>query len=234
MTPRPGMAWLDTDDPPEEHRRLVAESRHSYYPVARGTIDDLLGVAPIKDALAQELRTGEPADLVGSLRTPPLLPEGAPATEALAVFKSSGLPLALVVDERGGIEGLVTPSDVLEALVGDLEDPGQPRLARRGDGSWLVDGLLDAEEFAERIGVRILPEEGYQTVGGMVMARLGRVPEAGDRFEWKGFSYEVVDMDGHRVDKYSSLRRRVVLPRASSYLSRCTNPASVGRNPHAS
>jgi putative hemolysin len=202
MTPRPGIVWLDADDPPEEHRREVAQSQHSYYPVARGDLDDLLGIAPIKHALAHEIRTGEPADLVGSLLTPPLVPEGAPATEALATFKSSGLPLALVVDERGGIEGLVTPSDVLEALVGDLEDPNQ--VVRRDDGSWLVDGLLDAEELRELTGMRTLPEEqegGYQTVGGMVMARLGRVPAEGDHFESEGYSFEVVDMDGHRVDK---------------------------------
>jgi putative hemolysin len=204
MTPRPGMIWLDADDPPEEHPRLVAESRHSYYPVARGDLDDLLGIAPIKDALAREIRTGEPADLLGSLRPPPLLPEGAPATEAVAVFKGSGLPLALVVDERGNVEGLVTPSDVLEALVGDLEETGRAQVVRRGDGSWLMDGLLDAEEFKERIGLRRLPGESegdYQTVGGMVMAHLGRVPTAGHRFEWEGFWFEALDMDGNRVDK---------------------------------
>ena len=204
MTPRPRMIWLDADDPPEEHRRLIAESRHPYYPVARGDLDDLLGVASIKDALAQEIQEGRPADFLGSLRPPPLLPEGVPATEALAVFKRSGLPLALVVDERGDIEGLVTPTDVLEALVGDLEEPRQAPIVRRGDGSWLVDGLMSAEEFKERIGLSILPDEqegDYQTVGGMVMAHLGRVPAAGDRFEWEGFSFEVMDMDGHRVDK---------------------------------
>jgi putative hemolysin len=204
MTPRPGVVWLDADDPPEEHRRVIAESRHSYYPVARGDLDDLLGVASIKDALAQEIRDGQPADLLGSLRRPPLLPEGSPATEAVEAFKRSGLPLALVIDERGDIEGLVTPTDVLEALVGDLEEPRGAQVVRRGDGSWLVDGLLAAEELKERLGLRGLPneEEGdYETVGGMVMARLGRVPEAGDRFVWEGLSFEIVDMDGHRVDK---------------------------------
>ena len=204
MTPRPKVAWLDADARPEEHRRMVAESRHSYYPVARGDLDDLVGVASIKDALAREVREGQPADLLGSLQSPPLLPEGAPATEALAAFKRSGLPLALVVDERGDIEGLVTPTDVLEALVGDLEEPSEPPLVRRGDGSWLVDGLMSAEELKESCGLRVLPDErdgDYQTVGGMVMARLGRVPAVGDRFEWEGFCFEVVDMDGHRVDK---------------------------------
>jgi putative hemolysin len=202
MIPRPAMAWLDADDPPEEHRRLVAESRHSYYPVARGDLDDLLGIAPIKDALTREISTGAPADLLGSLRSPPLLPEGVPATEAVAAFKRSDLPMALVVDERGNIEGLITPTDVLEALVGDLEGPSRTPIVRRGDGSLLVEGLLSAEELAERLGLRALPEErDYQTVGGMVMAHLGRVPAAGDLFEWEGFYFEVLDMDGNRVDK---------------------------------
>src|SRR5918912_4351266 len=115
---------------------------------------------------------GRPADLRDSLRGPPLLPEGPPATEALAAFKRFGLPLALVVDELGHIEGLVTPTDVLEALVGDLEEP----IVRRRDGSWLVDGLMNAEELKERIGLSRLPDEqegDYQTVGGMVMSHLG-------------------------------------------------------------
>jgi putative hemolysin len=92
MTPRPGIVWLDDDDPPEEHLRLVAESRHSYYPVARGDLDDLLGVTSVKDAMAQEILEGQPADLLGSLRSSALLSEGAPATEALAAFRRSNLP----------------------------------------------------------------------------------------------------------------------------------------------
>jgi putative hemolysin len=204
MTPRPKMVWLDADATTEEHRQLVAESRHSHYPVARGDLDDLMGVASVKDALAQEIREGRPADLLGSLQRPSLLPEGAPATEALAAFKRSSLPLVLVVDERGDIEGLVTPSDVLEALVGDLEESGEASIVQRRDGSWVVDGLTNAEELKESCGLRGLPDEhkgDYQTVGGLVMARLGRVPTTGDTFEWEGFSFEVVDMDRHRVDK---------------------------------
>jgi len=211
MTPRPAMVWLDADDPTEEHRRLVAESRHSYYPVARGDLDDLLGVAPVKDALAQEIRTGEPAGLLGSLRPPRLLSEGAPATAAVAAFKGSELPLVLVVDERGHIEGLITPADVLEALVGDLEGLLEAPVVRRADGSLLVGGLLPAEELAERLGLHALPEEqegDYQTVGGMVMAYLGRVPAAGDSFEWEDFCFEVLDMDGNRVDKVLVARAR--------------------------
>jgi putative hemolysin len=106
--------------------------------------------------------------------------------------------------ERGDIEGLVTPTDVLEALVGDLEESGGAPIVQRGDGSWLVDGLMNVDELGELLVLRGLPDGGkgdYQTVGGMVMSHLGRVPAAGDRFDWREFSFEVVDMDGHRVDK---------------------------------
>jgi magnesium and cobalt exporter, CNNM family len=206
MTPRPKVAWLDADDPPEETQRRVAESRHSYFPVARGDLDDLLGIASVKDAWARQA-SGQPADLVASVRPSPLVPEGAPATDALEAFKRSGLPMALLIDERGHIEGLVTLTDVLEALVGEVPDedgPAEEAIVRREDGSWLVDGLLGADELKERLGLSGLPREeeaGYQTVGGMVMDALGRVPEEGDRFEWEGHSFEVVDMDGRRVDK---------------------------------
>jgi putative hemolysin len=125
----------------------------------------------------------------------------------LEAFKRSGLPVALVIDERGHIEGLVTLTDVLEALVGEVpdeDDPAGEAIVRREDGSWLVDGLLAADELKERLGLSALPHEeeaDYQTVGGMVMDVLGRVPETGDRFEWAGYSFEVVDMDERRVDK---------------------------------
>ena len=206
MTPRPKVVWLDADDTPGEILRRAREARYSYYPVARGDIDDLLGVASIKDAWARQA-PGEPADLLNSLRPPPLVPEGAPATDALEAFKRSGMPVALVIDERGSIEGLVTLTDVLEALVGEVPDedePAEEAVVRREDGSWLIDGLLAAEELKERLGLSRLPREkaaNYQTVGGMVMDVLGRVPAAGDRFEWEGYSFEVLDMDGRRVDK---------------------------------
>src|SRR3712207_4774955 len=206
MTPRPSVVWLDADDPPEEALRLVRESRHSYFPVARGVLDDLLGIASVKDDWAREAAE-HPGELLGALRQPALVSEGVPATRALEAFKRSGFPLALVIDERGHIEGVVTLTDVLEALVGEVPDedePAEEQIVGREDGSWLVDGLLAADELKGHLGTRGLPREGeadYQTVGGMVMEALGRVPEEGDRFEWEGYSFEVLDMDGRRVDK---------------------------------
>jgi putative hemolysin len=207
MTPRPRIVWLDTEAPPQEHRRLVAESRHSYYPVARGDLDNLLGLASVKDAWARMME-GERVGLLEALRPPPLVPEGVPATAALEAFKRSGVPVALVIDERGNCEGLVTLTDILEALVGEVPDIHTPEedapILQRADGSWLVDGLTAADELKARLGLRKLPNEdldNYQTVGGLVMDQLGRIPAEGDRFEWGGFSFEVVDMHGRRVDK---------------------------------
>jgi putative hemolysin len=207
MTPRPKIVWLDAEATPQEHRRLVADHGHSYYPVARGDLDNLLGLASVKDAWARTMN-GESVDLLEVLRPPPLVPEGVPATAALEAFKNSGLPVAIVIDERGNCEGLVTLTDILEALVGEVPDlhtpPEEAQIVRRADGSWLVDGLLAADELKARLGSRELPDEqrgDYQTVGGLAIDRLGRIPTAGDRFDWGGFSFEVVDMDGLRVDK---------------------------------
>jgi putative hemolysin len=207
MTPRPNVVWLDADDSPEEVLRLARASRHSYFPVARGDLDALLGVASVKDAWARGADE-QPAELLGTLRQPALVSEGVPATRALEAFKRSGLPLALVIDERGHIEGLVTLTDALEALVGevpDADEPAEEAMVRREDGSWLVDGLLAAPELEAQLGLGGSPrdEEGaaYQTVGGLVMDALGRVPAVGDRFERNGHSFEVLDMDGRRVDK---------------------------------
>ena len=206
MTPRPKIIWLDVDRPPEKVLRRAREAGHSYYPVARGNLDDLLSIASVKDAWGREA-SGQPADLLGSLRRSPLVSEGAPATDALEAFKRSSIPVALVIDERGHIEGLITLTDVLEALVGEVPDEDEPddeQIVRREDGSWLVDGLLAADELKDRLGLSELPrqeEADYQTVGGMVMDALGRVPEEGDHFEWEGYSFEVVDMDDRGVDK---------------------------------
>jgi putative hemolysin len=206
MTPRTAIVWLDLDDPPEEQRRRVTESVHSWLPVGRGELDDLVGVARAKDLLAP-LLTGQPEALEAFIRPPVVVPESLPALGLLERFRQAGLHLALVVDEYGGIQGLVTPIDLLEALVGDLPDadsPAEPAAVRREDGSWLVDGMLPADELKELLPIGGLPGEGtgaYQTVSGLLMHQLGRVPATGNQFAWGGFRFEVVDMDGHRVDK---------------------------------
>lgn len=211
MTPRPQVVWLDADASHEKHREVIVESRHSWFPVARGDLDGILGIASAKDPWA---RSDDGPGLLDSLRRPSIVPESAPVTRALEEFKRSGLPIVLLVDERGNFEGLVTPADVLKSLVGEVAHEGyrsvaSPRITRRKDGSLLVDGLLAAGEIKEKLGLEKLPNAGedYQTVGGMVLASLGHVPEEGESFWWEGWRFEVVDMDGNRVDKVLASRR---------------------------
>jgi putative hemolysin len=206
MTPRTDVVWLDLDDPPEEQRRCLLETGHSWLPVGRGALDHLVGIARAKDLLVP-LLTGQLAAFEVLIRPPVVVPESLPALRVVERFRQAGLHLALVVDEYGGIQGLVTPIDLLEALVGDLPDAGmaaEPAVVRREDGSWLVDGMLSADELKTLLPIGALPGEetgAYQTVGGLVMQQLGRIPATGDQFPWGGFRFEVVDMDGHRVDK---------------------------------
>jgi putative hemolysin len=206
MTPRPDIVWLDLDQPPANLRRAIIESEHSRFPVCRGSLDAVVGVALAKDILAHDL-AGEPLDLEALARPALFVPETMPAFRALETFKQSGAQLALVIDEYGGLEGLVTVIDILEAIVGDIPSPADladPSALRRADGSWLVDGALPIEDVKELLEIRTLPEEDagdYHTLGGLMMRQLGRIPSVGDHFEWERSCFEVVDMDGNRVDK---------------------------------
>lgn len=207
MTPRRKVVWVDVEAPPEEYRETMARHRYSRFLVCDGSLDRVLGMVEVKDLWARTLE-GEPVDdLRAVLRKPLFVPESTRALRVLAMFRESGTHLALVVDEYGGVEGLVTLNDVLEEIVGDLARagaPAAPAVVQREDGSWLVDGSLQTDEFREAVG---LPErrdedrEEYRTVGGFVLTHLGRIPVAGDKFVTEGLEVEVVDMDGHRVDK---------------------------------
>ena len=206
MTPRPSIVWLDANDPPAKHWRVIAGSGHSVYPVGRGSLDDLVGLVSVKQALARSVEAGGLAEVASGAEPPRLVSEAAPASDLLEVFARSRTKVAIVIDERGNLEGLVTPDDVLGALVGEESGAGDrgAQVVRRGDGSWLVDGSLPASELKNRLDLRVLPGEpdpDYQTVGGMVLMGLGRVPVVGDRLRAEGFAAEVVDMDGFRVDK---------------------------------
>ncbi|NLO72963.1 MAG: HlyC/CorC family transporter [candidate division WS1 bacterium] len=205
MTPRPDIVWLDAGDPPEEIARKLQESGYSRFPVGEGNLDNLLGVAQAKDLLVRYLQGGA-LDLGASLRAPLYVPENLPAPRVLEAFKSGGTHLALVVDEYGSIQGLVTLNDVMQAIVGEAatESAAEPEAMQREDGSWLLDGMLPVDELEDLLGLAPLPEEErgrYHTLGGFVMAQMGRIPQAGDYFDWGGWRFEVMDMDGHRVDK---------------------------------
>ncbi|MEJ0069437.1 MAG: hemolysin family protein [Pseudomonadota bacterium] len=206
MTPRPQMEYLDLDDPVAENQRKVLESHYARFPVIQGGFERVVGIVQVKDLLAAQLK-GQPFDLKAAVTPPVFIPETAPALKALELFKRTGTPIALIVDEYGDLQGLVTLNDLLESLVGDIAAPGQadePASVRRDDGSWLIDGMMPIDEVADRIGLpRLLHEEDtdYTTLGGFMMAQLKRIPAPTDAVTVDGFRFEVMDMDGHRVDK---------------------------------
>jgi putative hemolysin len=205
MTPRTEVIWFDVDDSPDEIRRKITESAHSRFPVAHGSLDTILGIVQTKDLLIHSL-SGQPVDLKAVLQRPLYVPETKPVLDVIELFRESRNHIALVIDEYGGLTGMVTINDILEGIVGDMPavgEPAQPSAVQREDGSWLLDGLMPVDEFQDLLQIE-LPEESrgyYQTVGGFVMAELGRIPSAADHFEWGQLRFEVVDMDGHRVDK---------------------------------
>jgi putative hemolysin len=206
MKPRRDVVWLDLDDPFIENQKKLASSLYSRFPVAKETLDNVIGVVQTKDLLTRCL-AGSKLDLRENLRPPLFVPEGLPALKLLEMFKKSRTHIALVVDEYGGIEGLVTLNDILEDLVGDVASvdmPEERQVYQRPDGSWLIDGKLQLDDLRETLAIARLPDEdsaSYQTLGGLVMMQVGRVPATGDAFEVEGYRFEVVDMDGKRVDK---------------------------------
>jgi putative hemolysin len=206
LTPRTEIVWLDIHDPIEVTIQKVVSSGRSRLPVAEEQLDRLLGIVLAKDLLSQCL-AGETIDLRAILRPALFVPETTPALTVVERFKETHSKLAIVIDEYGGVEGMVTVDDILAALVGDIPEPGdlgEAEAVQREDGSWLLDGMFAIDDFQELFEIRQLPlatEGYYQTVGGFVMASLGHVPHAGDRFEWEGLRIEVLDMDGRRVDK---------------------------------
>ena len=205
MTPRTQVVWLNIKEPPEQTSRKLIGSGYSRFPVSDGDLDKVVGVAQAKDLLANAL-TGKPINLNEVLKQPTFVPRSTPALQVLEIFKRSRTHIALVVDEYGGIEGLLTHHDILEAIAGDMPDDNsaQPKAVQRQDGSWLLDGMLSVEEFKEIFHLETLPGEkrdAYQTLGGFIFTQTGRVPAAAEQFEWNGLRFEVVDMDGKRIDK---------------------------------
>jgi putative hemolysin len=211
LLPRNEIVWLDVNDAADRTFEQVIESGHSRFPVADGELDKILGLVLAKDLLAQNLE-GRPLDLRSLLRPALFVPESTPALRVVERFKQTHSHLAIVIDEYGGVEGIITSGDILSSLVGDIPDPGEEYISdaiQREDGSWLIDGMYSIEEFQELFDIPEMPEGGegyYQTVGGFVMASLGQVPKPGDHFEWAGLRMEVVDMDGRRVDKIMVMR----------------------------
>jgi putative hemolysin len=204
MTPRTQIVWLDLYDPEAENRRKIQESAYSRFPVVEGGPQQVIGIVQSKDLLIGAL-AGQPFDLRTATRPPLYLPNTVTVLRVLETFKTSGEPMALIVDEYGDLEGLVTQGDILKALVGDI--PGSAdadqRVVHREDGTWLIDGMVGLDELKQVLDVSRLPGEDadYHTLGGYMMARLNRIPMVADRVSAAGYRFEVVKMDGRRVDR---------------------------------
>ncbi len=220
MTPRPKIVFLNIDDPEEVNWRKIVTSGHSYFPVYQANRDTVVGMVAVK-ALWAHSAIGLPTTLKNLLLPPLFVPETQNVLQLLEQFRKTGRHIAVVADEFGAVQGLVTLIDVMEAIVGEIPErgrPNQPEARKRDDGSWLIDATLTIPELKTLLGiVQPLPNEAdaaYQTLGGFVLAQFGRIPAAGDHFEWGGWRFEVVDMDRRRVDKM--LVARLGPPEAST------------------
>ena len=212
MTPRVDIAYFDLNDPFETNRRKLLGSGHSRFVVCKGGLGEVVGIVRAK-TLLDDAYEGKPPDLTSGAVEPLYVPDTLTLIELLETFTKHRQHLALVLDEYGELQGLVTMNDVIEALVGEVatvEEGAAPDILRRADGSWLVDGNVAPERFREAMQLEArLPAEdtaSYHTLGGFAMMQLGRIPQVGDRFECRGFRFEVVDMDRNRVDKLLIIR----------------------------
>lgn len=203
MTPRTDVDWIDVSQRGEELRLALEEISHSRIPVADGSVDNIIGVIQSRDLLRATLNARE-LDLRQLARPAPVIPDLMDAMDALAVLRAAEVPLALVHDEYGHFDGIVTPGSLLAALAGafahDLEDEEAP-LIERDDGSWLVSGAASADILSDKLGVRMPSERDFSTVAGFALSVLKRLPETGERFRHDNWSFEIVDMDGRKIDK---------------------------------
>ncbi len=204
MTPRLDMVWLSAEDLARDHKATIRSSGYSRFPVARGDLEEILGVVHAKDLL-NDMFDGHTLSIKTIMRPPLTVPDTTSVLRLLDQFKQSGQHIAVVVDEYGSIEGLVSITDILEAITGVLPHRGQETdedPVQREDGSWLIDGMTPLDEVENLIGLRNMRGEGdFHTLAGFMIERLGRIPISGDHFMWEDARFEVVDMDGRRVDK---------------------------------
>jgi putative hemolysin len=204
MTPRPEVMWLDIDDQLDNIKRDIRESGHSRLPVCRSDLDDVLGIVHTKDLLHRMLE-GDALDLRPAVRDALVVHDGTEVMRLMELFKQSGEQMAVVVDEYGSVEGIATLTDVLEGIAGELPDIGDEDadIVRRADGSLLIDGMMAVEEVEAHLGLKSLRDEesGYHTLAGFLLFKFGHIPTAGEAVDHDGYRFEVVDMDGRRIDK---------------------------------
>ena len=211
MTPRTDVDWIDIASTDPEIRDALREIPHSRIPVADGSVDNIVGVVQTRDLLTEMLE-GRPLDLKTVCQQAPVIPDLMDAMDALAVLRDADVPLALVHDEYGHLDGIVTPGSILAALAGafahDVEDDEDPPLVEREDGSWLVSGAAHADVLSDRLGLKMPEHRDFSTVAGFALSVLKHLPETGERFRHDGWSFEIVDMDGRKIDKLIASRAR--------------------------
>jgi len=204
MTPRMDVVWLNIDDTPAEHKHIIRSSGYSRFPVARGDMEEILGVVHAKDLLNASF-DGLNLSIRPVMRPPLIVPDTTPVMRLLDQFKQAGQHIAIVVDEYGSVEGLVSITDIFECVTGGLPERGREGAThpvRREDGSWLIDGMTPIDEVEALTGIKEMRGGGdFQTLAGFMIDRLGRIPTAGDHFHWQGAHFEIVDMDSRRVGR---------------------------------
>ncbi|MBL8576703.1 MAG: HlyC/CorC family transporter [Mesorhizobium sp.] len=209
MTPRTDIDWLNLEADEETTKAMLINTQHSRLPVGEGVVDNMIGVVKTRDLLAS-LLAGEPFDPRRHMRTAPVVHDQADALDVLTTLRESEVPVALVHDEYGHFEGIVTPADILEAITGvfrsDLDEEDEPPAVRREDGSWLLAGYMPADEMADHLDIDLPENLDYETVAGFVLSHLHRLPATGECFNAQGWRFEVVDLDGRRIDKIIASR----------------------------
>jgi putative hemolysin len=204
MTPRSEVVWLDIADSPEDIRGKIVSSHHTRFPVCDQSLDNLLGIVQIKDLLGEQTSL-EPFRIKGRLTLPLFIYEGTRGLKTLETFKQSASRIAVVLDEFGTVLGLVTLSDILRAIVGEMpvkhKSAEQPASVQRADGSWLLDGRMNLDEFRDLFALSSVPEGDFHTLAGLVVTELGHIPRVAESFDFQGLTFEIVDMDANRVDR---------------------------------
>ncbi|MPL58192.1 hypothetical protein SDC9_03723 [bioreactor metagenome] len=219
MTPKNEIIWIDLEESLEESKRKIIESERSIFPVAEGDLDNLLGVVQSKDILSSIFKE-ENLNIRNYLKKPLIVPENLPSLDILKLFKENleYVHIAIVVDEYGSVEGLITLNDILEGIVGDIpgiDEMDEPTAIQRTDGSWLIDSGYSVDRFKELFKIEDLYEDegNFTTLAGFILSYLNKIPETGETFSWKNFDFEIVDMDGHHIDKVLVLKKDIEPPK---------------------
>ena len=211
MTPRTDVDWIDINAPEQEIRDRLISTPHSRLPVGEGSADALIGVVQTRELLAGILG-GKPFDVRAHIRKAPIVPDTTDALDVLGVLREAAVPMALIHDEYGNFDGLVTPTDILEAIAGVFKSDSagvEPYATERDDGSWLFSGAMPIDEMADMIGIALPKQRAYETVAGFILAHMQRLPKTGETVDASGWRFEVIDLDGRRIDKVLASRIKV-------------------------